>query len=380
MYRNTFVEVNIDNLKYNVETLIKEYSNYKYYFGVVKSKCYGHGEQIVKHLIESGINYLAVASLEEAMRLRNLKVKEPILCLEPITLEYINKCIENNITITVCDYNYFNDLIHQQVDGNLKIHLKIDSGMSRLGFRNSEEVRMIVEKLRGRNDLVLEGIYTHFSTNNHIENQINKFMEITSLIDLKEIPIIHLSKSGTLINCDKISFANGVRLGIIMYGYNPNFEYRHSLVNKFIKKDFNKKSKYKSAFNLYSEIIQIKTIDKGDKVGYNGNYKAKRKMIIGIVPIGYSDGYLRTNKNSFVVINDNRYRVIGDVSMGMIAVELDSAVNVYDKVTLIGPKISAFEVAYKNNTIVYEVLCLIKESIPRILVKENKILEIIEEK
>lgn len=378
MYRNTYVEVNIDNLKYNVETLIKEYSDYKYYFGVVKANCYGHSDHIVKHLVKSGINYLAVASLDEAISLRNMKITEPILCLEPITLEYIDECINNNITITVCDYNYFDNLRHKKTNSNLKIHLKIDSGMSRLGFKNPEEVRLVVEELKGRNDIVLEGIYTHFATNNHIENQINKFLEITSLIDLNQIPIVHLSKSGTLINCDKIPFANGIRLGIVMYGYNPNYEYKHNFINRFKKKDFNKESKYKPAFNLYSEIIQIKTLNKGDKVGYNGNYKAKRPTIIGIVPIGYSDGYLRTNKTSFVVINNNRYKVIGDVSMGMIAIEIDSKVNIYDKVILIGPKISAFEVAYKNNTIVYEVLCLIKESVPRILIKGNKVLEIVE--
>lgn len=378
MYRNTYVEVNVDNLKYNVSTLIKEYNDYKYYFGIVKADCYGHSDHIIKYLIQSGINYLAVSSLEEALRIRNMQIKVPILCLEPITLEYLDECVKNNITITVSDYNYFNNLFKMNIDGNLKIHLKIDSGMSRLGFTNSNELGEVVEKLNSRKDMILEGIYTHFAYNKNIEKQVNNFLEITSLINLKKIPIVHLGKSGTLLNHMKFEFVNGVRLGLVMYGYHPNYEYKHTIISKFMKKDFNKKCKYKPAFTLYSEIIEIKKIKKGTKVGYNGNYKAKKDEIIGIVPIGYSDGYLRTNKNSYVIVNNNRYKVIGDVSMGMIAVKLDNTINVYDKVTLIGNGISMYEVAYHNKTITYEIMCLINSNVPRVLISNNKIIEIVE--
>lgn len=378
MYRNTCVEINIDNLKYNVENLIKNYSDYKYYFGVVKCDCYGHSDHIIKYLIESGINYLAISSLEEGLRIRKMNIKTPILCLEPITLEYINECIDNDITITVHDYSYFEKLIEKVIPTKLKIHLKIDSGMGRLGINDSLELKSIMEKLKNRNDIILEGIYTHFADNKKINKQIDRFKEITSLIDISKIPIVHMGKSGTLLNFDKRGLANGVRLGIVMYGYNPNYEYKNNLISRFIKKDFNKKFQYKPAFNLYSEIIQIKKIKKGDKVGYNGNYKAKKDTIIGIVEIGYSDGYLRSNRNSYVVINKKRYKVIGDISMGMIAVAIDESVKIYDKVTLIGPKISIYEVAYYNKTIIGEIMCLISYKVPRVLIENNKLLEIIE--
>ena len=250
--------------------------------------------------------------------------------------------------------------------------------MGRLGFKNSNEVYEIVEKIRKRDDICLEGIYTHFADNKKIDKQINKFLEVTSLINLKEIPIVHLGKSGTLLNFKKIPFANGIRFGLIMYGYNPNNEYKHTIISKLLKKDFNKPFEYKSAFKLYSEIVQIKKLKKGEKVGYNGNYKAKEDIVIGIVPIGYSDGYMRTNKNSYVVINNKRYQVIGDVSMGMIAVKLDNGVKIYDKVTLIGERISIFEVAYHNHTIIYEIMCLINNNVPRILVEKGKIVDIVE--
>ena len=107
MYRNTYAEINIDNLQNNVKQIIKKYPEYDYYFGVVKGNAYGHSDKICKYLVESGINYFAISSLEEAISLRNDGVKIPILCLEPIDLKYIEKCIENNITITVHDYEYF---------------------------------------------------------------------------------------------------------------------------------------------------------------------------------------------------------------------------------------------------------------------------------
>ena len=107
MYRKTYVEINIDNLKNNVENIINYYNDYKYYFGVVKGNCYGHGvTYVINELIESGVNYLAVSSLEEALEIRKINKKIPILSLEPIALEYIDICIKNNITITVHDYNY----------------------------------------------------------------------------------------------------------------------------------------------------------------------------------------------------------------------------------------------------------------------------------
>ena len=114
MYRKTYVEVNIDNLKNNVENIISYYNDYKYYFGVVKGNGYGHGiKYVINEIIESGVNYLAVSSLEEAMEIRNINKEIPILILEPIDLTFLKICIDNNITITVHDYNYANDLLNE---------------------------------------------------------------------------------------------------------------------------------------------------------------------------------------------------------------------------------------------------------------------------
>ena len=126
MFRKTYVEVNIDNLKDNVKNIVNNYNKYNYFIGVVKGNCYGHGvTYVINELIESGINYLAVSSLEEALEARNVNKKIPILCLEPIAIEYLDICIKNKITITVHDYNYAKKLIEKNINKKIKIHLKI---------------------------------------------------------------------------------------------------------------------------------------------------------------------------------------------------------------------------------------------------------------
>ena len=154
MYRKTYVEVNIDNLKDNVKNIINYYKDYEYYFGVVKGNCYGHGTTyVINELIECGVNYLAVSSLEEALEARKINNEIPILCLEPIRVEYTDICIKNNITMVVHDYNYAKELIGKEIGKKLKIHLKIDSGMNRLGFKDREELNEIYNELKEKENI-----------------------------------------------------------------------------------------------------------------------------------------------------------------------------------------------------------------------------------
>ena len=305
MYRKTYVEINIDNLKNNVKNIVNYYNDYDYYFGVVKGNCYGHGvENVINELIESGVNYLAVSTLEEAVEARNINKKVPILCLEPIRLEYIDICIKNNITITIHDYNYAKELINKNINKNLKIHIKIDSGMNRLGFKEKTELNEIYEELKTKENIIIEGIFTHFATlginDKEWDNQLEKFKEITQDINLKEIPIVHLYKSAAFINHPKLDFDNGIRLGIAMYGYYSSPIYnKNGIKNKLrqIKRKINKKKnnisktttdlpiELKPSFKMYSEIIQIKKLKKGEFVGYGALYRAKQDEVIGIMPV-----------------------------------------------------------------------------------------------
>ena len=400
MYRKTYVEVNIDNLKSNVENIVNYYNDYDYYFGVVKGNCYGHGTTyVINELIESGVNYLAVSSLEEAMEARQINKKIPILSLEPIRLEYIDICIKNNITMTVHDYDYAKELIRKKVDKKLKIHLKIDSGMNRIGFKDKKELKEIYDELKNKENIEIEGIFTHFATlginDKEWDNQLEKFKEITSEIDLNEIPIRHLAKSAAFINHPKIEFSNGIRLGIAMYGYDSTPKYNTKgiknklrALKRYIYKKQNNISEaimelpiqLKPAFKMFTEVIQIKKVKKGEFVGYGAGYRAEEDQIIAILPSGYDDGLFRKSKGRYVSINNKRYHLVGDVAMGMISVKVDDSIKMYDKVTLIGDEIPIKEVARHNETIVYEIMCNIGKQIPRVYIKDGEVVAIEEGK
>ena len=399
MYRNTYVEINVDNLQHNVKEIIKKYPEYQYYFGVVKGNAYGHSSKIAKYLVESGINYLAVASLEEGIEIRNDGVIAPILCLEPINIDYIDICIENNITIIVHDLNYYQELMKKDLDKPLKVHIKIDSGLCRLGFTDKDEIKEVVNGLRTKPNIILEGIFTHFATDGIYDiswdNQYAKFIELTSEIDLSQIPIVHLGRSQTLLNHEKIPFANGIRLGIILYGYNPTpkplpkdllnrlrkwkrayYHKKHHISPTITKIDID----LKTAFSLCSEVMQVKEIPKGSFVGYGRTYEAQEDMKVAVIPIGYADGFSRKNKGRDIVIKGKRYPLIGDINMGMVIAKVDENIQEKDKVVLIGEKITMREAARYMQTSVYEGSCMINDWVPRLLIKNGEVVEIDERK
>ena len=381
MYRKTYIEINTDNLTHNVKTLTEKYSGYGYYIGVVKGNVYGHGVAAVKSLIDGGINYLAVSSLEEALNIRKEGINTPILLLQPIHLENIPEAIKNNITITISEYEYFKRFVALFMSDTreLKIHLKINSGFNRLGISNKNQVTEIVETIKENPHLKLEGIYSHLATSGrndkHFDRQIKAFKEITSGINLQEIPIVHLDRSLTLGAHAKLDFCTGVRIGIAMYGYNQSTGKQSglTLLARNLLKSNSKKIPIevldlKPAFGLYSEIIEIQKIKKGQFVGYGAELEAKEDCFVGCVSVGYADGFFRKNKNGAVLINGKRYQIMA-VDMGIMTILIDQTVKAYDKVELIGQNISAKEVATRNETTIYEVLCECKESLPRILTK-----------
>lgn len=350
MYRNTYVEVNLKNIERNVKTLINKYNDYKYYFGVAKADCYGHnGNDTVEAIIRGGCNYIAVATLDEAMEIRKSITNIPILCLGIIPIEYVEECVKNNITITISNLDYLNKLVKQKYN-NLKVHIKINTGMNRLGINNKTELNFVYKTIKDSN-LILEGIYTHIynSLDEKVTlNQFRKFEEITSDINLEEIPIVHVSASDATISYSKLPYANGCRLGIAMYGLGDN-----------------KQEELLPTFSLYSEVIQINEID-NETVGYNGTYKANGKEKIAVIPIGYADGIIRKNTGRNVYINDKSYEIVGNVCMDMLFVKVDDSVNVGDKITLIKDIEHIEQIAKHLDTIPYEVICSIGKRVPRV--------------
>ncbi len=386
---NTYLEINLDTLKNNVKSIIKIYNNYDYYFGVVKSDAYGHGSYIVNSLIEGGINYLAVSYLDEAIEVRKYNKDIPLLCFVPIDLNDLEKAIENNITITITSYNYLLDLI-KKLKQNIKVHIKLDCGMNRLGFKNKNEVTKTYKDIVNNKHIKLEGIYTHLSSvgvhESGYDDQVKRFKELTKDIDLNKVPIVHITSSSNLVAHEKIKWTNGVRLGSIMYGYNPTIRTNnHGIINKLRNlrnKYMQKKLKLskiitdvdldiKPAIKMYTNIIQIKDVKKGEQVGYGLSYKAKEYMKIAIIPVGYNNGIGFGISSHYVMINDKKYYSVGQTSMNMMAIKVDSKVNIDDKVYIINEKITPKMVANMTNKLTIEILLMAGHSNKKIYINDK---------
>ena len=344
MYRHTYVKINLDNIETNVKKLVSFLSDYKYHIGVVKADVYGHGQRAIKPIIDGGCNYLACATLEEALKIRKKYSNIPILCLGIIPIKYLQKCLDNNIAITVSDLQYAKNI---NVN-NIKCHIKINTGMNRLGLATKEGVNEVFRILKSK--CIIEGIYTHMYHCDCQEDtlkQVKKFESICQDIDLKKIPIIHFGASGYALNYEKPSYVNGCRFGIAMYGLIPN------ILN------------LQSTFSVYSTVIYVNEV-KNESVGYNGAYVVKNKERIAIVAIGYADGVLRINSGRYVFINNKKYPIVGNICMDMLFIKVDDSVKTGDKVAVIKDNEHIIQIANYLSTIPYEVICSISKRVPKV--------------
>ena len=351
--RKTFCEVNLRNLKSNIEKIISKHNNYSYYFGVVKADCYGHGDlSSIQSIIDGGCNYLAVATLKEAWFIRYNFKEIPILFLGCINVDDISMCRSNNITISICNLEQARMLYEysRKYDcSGLRCHIKINTGMNRLGISNKEEFLDVLELLE---DIEIEGIYSHIyeaSNESVYLKQLSMFSDIVKSINTDNM-IIHLSASEALVNYEKPDFINGCRLGIVMYGFTDNL-------------------KLDSTFRVVSEVIQINTLNKGDTLGYNGLYQASSdNEKIAVIPIGYADGIIRKNTGRYVYINNKKYNIVGNICMDMLFVKVDDSVKVYDQVELLRDIDHINYVSEYLETIPYEVMCTISKRVERVYI------------
>lgn len=349
MNRGTHALINLNNIESNIKKIIDKYNNFKYYFGVVKNDCYGHGNKSIKSLIKGGINYLVVATLEEAIEIRSIYKDIPILCLGIVKNKCLNLANDYNITITITSLDYLNTLNINELK-KIKVHLKINTGMNRLGISSLKEFKSVLNILNN-NHIFIEGIYSHIYNAKNIKDtnkQYQLFENYLSLININNILIIHLQASDALCLYDKKPYINGVRLGIIMYGFTSD-----------------KTLKLLSTFKLYSDVVQINHLKKGDSIGYEGLYTAKEDEIIAVIEIGYADGIIRKNTGRYVYINNKKYQIVGNICMDMLFVKVDDTVKLLNKTEVLKDNTHIDEVADYLGTINYEIISLIGKRVPR---------------
>ncbi len=355
---DSLVQIDLKKLSGNVKAIVEKYPQYKNYIGVVKGDCYGHGMKAVEALNKGGINYFAVSSLEEAKAFREVLSDTPVLYLEPVEYDRLNEAQNLKLTLAISDMEHLKIVLSYKTEYSFKLHLQIDAGFNRLGFKDKNEVKEAVSLIN--NSLhTLEGIYQHFATagifDPHYDNQIKRFKELTSLIDLSEIPMVHLGSGVSLLAHEKIDIANTTRMGLLMYGYNIGPQsYGGGIKNKirelrdsYYQKKWGLSKTIKDvklelspAMSYKCRILHLKKVKAGEFVGYNASYKAESDMILAILPVGYNNGIGHKNYGRVVQINERLYPVVGEIGMNMCAVKVDNSVKITDEVTLLGDKIT----------------------------------------
>ncbi|MFZ3590198.1 alanine racemase [Bacillus sp. DJP31] len=377
-YRDTWVEVQLDGIYHNVKS-IKEYLDPSIrIIAVVKANAYGHGDvQVAKTAIEAGASYLAVAFLDEALALRKSGIKEPILVLGVIRPEDATLAAEHNISVTVFQLDWLQLAVNHLAPRNsLNLHIKFDSGMGRLGLKTTEELNEMMTFVKSNPTMVLEGLYTHFATADEIDTdyfdfQYAKFEVAVDFVRTVSVnaPMIHCGNSAASLQFPTKMF-HAVRLGIAMYGLSPSEEMKGLLPFPL-----------QESFSLHSCISHVKKVSAGEKVSYGATYTVDQEEWVGTVPIGYADGWVRSLKNREVLVNGLRMPIIGRVCMDQIMIRLPNHVEVGTKVTLIGEQgqefISIDEIAQEINTINYEIPCMISYRVPRVFIKNNEVIDVV---
>lgn len=335
---------------YNISQFKKINSSTKI-CAVVKADGYGLGINNFIKEIEHKVDYFAVACYIEAKKLRKY-TKKPILVLNFVPVKNLTSCVENNISITIYNYNQIKQVSKKIKKGKIKVHFAINTGMNRIGFNNIQEFVLAYNKTKKAKNIECDGIFTHFfnATNNKdTQKQACIFKQFVSNIKDDNI-IIHTSASDASFLYKNYNF-DMVRLGICLYG------------------ESNAKVKLKPVLTITSKIINLTQIKKGQSVGYGKSFIAKKDMFIATVPLGYADGIMRAYaKNGKVIINNKYCKIVGNICMDMFMCDVSGIKSkIGDTVILIGKniqdkKITVSEVAKKCNTISYEILTNIKRS------------------
>lgn len=357
-FRDAYAKIRLDYLKDNVNLLYQKVE--KPMMAIIKANAYGHGYQQVADVLKDHehIAMFGVATLKEAIDLRKLGVKQDILVLGAIPLEDVDLTVLYNITLTVFSLDYVAKIAtyHQKSLEPIKVHLKIDTGMNRLGMKSREEFVTFMEEYP-QDVIQIEGIFTHFATadepskDDEYHKQIEMFYQIIEGYPFK---YIHCQNSAAMMyHHDNRS--NLARIGIAMYGVAPNGEDNPDL---------------KQVMSLYARVVMIKKVPQGEKIGYGMTYTTSEDEYIATLPIGYADGFIRANQGRHVYINGKLYPIVGRVCMDQMMVKVDETVQVQDEVEIFGEHITLCQMAKELDTIPYEITCLIAERIERDYIDE----------
>ena len=378
----TWAEINLDNIAHNVREIRRIVGKRTEIMAVVKADAYGHGVlETVSTLIENGATRLAVSMLDEAIQLRKIGIDVPILVLSHTNPNRVDELIKYQITQTVYSHDMAKALSDEALRQGVKakIHIKIDTGMSRVGFPPgyiAVKAVMEIQKLPG---IIIEGIFSHFATadekdSSYTMHQMELFESIISELNRIGIiiPIRHISNSAAILQYPDLAMEL-VRPGIILYGIYPSED-----VNKEV-------ADLRPAMTLKTNIAMIKWVEPKTAISYGRKFTTSRKSLIATLPVGYADGYSRLlSGKSRVLVNGQYAPVVGSICMDQCMIDvtdIEGDIKTGDEVVLLGKQgdreITAQELAGYMGTIPYEVVCIIGKRVPRVYYKNGKIVNVL---
>lgn len=373
--RAVWTEINLDNLAHNMKEVRRVTNKNTKVTAVIKADGYGHGAvEIGQTLLDNGADRFAVATLSEAIELRNTFKDTKIMVLGYTPDVLAKQIIENNIIQTIYDLDQAIEFSKIAISLNTKmtVHIKIDTGMNRLGLQCKEETVKAILEMNKLEGLIIEGIYTHFATadesdKTYTKEQVKKFINIVNNLQYKglNIPIKHVSNSAAIIDLPEFNF-DMVRAGIMLYGLYPSNSVNHKAVD------------LKEVMCLKAKVSQVKELEQGSGVSYGLKHKCNKKTFAALLPIGYADGYTRMlSGKANVLVKNKKVPVIGNICMDQCILDVTGLdIKRDDEVILFGGNnpngITIDSVAEKLQTINYEIVCMVSKRVPRVYIKDNQ--------
>ena len=379
LWKRLWAEINLDNLIYNFNTIKTHISSDTKICCVIKANAYGHhAPRIASVLSAAGADMFAVSNIEEALQLKHEVITTPILILGYTPPECASILYRYDISQCIYSYEYAQKLHAFLKEGEkIKAHIKIDTGMGRLGYTYDSELSAVGQICDTAliSSLEIEGIFTHFAVSDCGEKgraftvaQYRKFNEIIEALESRGVTFKykHCSNSAATVGYPEMEM-NMIRAGLILYGLTPSDEVGCN-------------DEFKAVMSLKSVVSHIKEIGIGDTVSYGCDFVADRTMRIATVPMGYADGFERSNakNNVFLTVKGKKAPIIGRICMDQLMLDVTGIedVKLGDEVTVFGNGEncnSADDIASANGTINYEVVCSVGKRVPRVFVKDGKI-------
>ncbi len=359
---------------------------------VVKADAYGHGAvEISKHAIAAGVDYLSVAFLDEALELRHAGIEAPILVLGYTPPSALQLAWQYDITVTAYSKEVGEEILsltrsasflsYRSAQGSnrkLRVHIKVDTGMGRIGLHTQEEAIAFIDEMLLNDGVDVEGLFTHYANadeedKSYTYEQFHRFDAVVRHFAERGIrfPLLHAGNSATAIDMPQLTY-NMVRIGISMYGFYPSL-----YVNRA-------KVELEPVLSLKTAVVQVKTLPSGSGISYGTRYITQGDEMIATLPIGYADGYSRMlSGKAQALIHGKKVPVVGTICMDQCMIRLESTMNVQpgDEVVLIGQQgdacITAESLAESLGTIHYEITCMLSHRVPRVYMSQNKRIQVV---